>query len=306
MAIKTKTQLAADINADITTNGAGGITGAILNDIMIDMVDSLGSLIQSYTSVERDAISTPAAGTLIYNSTTSRLEIYAGGWQPVGLQYQGAISCSANPNFPASKVGDVLRVSASGLIGGASGLPVLSGDLIICIESTAAGDYATNKAKFIVIRSGSFAVQTDKTMTTFGTPIVRQSNATTDANPLLYSTGSEFTLMFPEADLTATGTASILFPTGYRFFIESCGIIVTEVVSMGSQPHFSFGVDGSTAVYKASAATTGLAAAGDRNNYTSLLTVNGKTSVAYEIHTASNSTTLKGRVYFKGFLVENE
>ena len=112
--------------------------------------------------------------------------------------------------------------------------------------------------------------------------------------------------MFPEADLTATGTHSILFPTGYRFFIESCGIIVTEVVSMGSQPHFSFGVDGSTAVYKASAATTGLAAAGDRNNYTSLLTVNGKTSVAYEIHTASNSTTLKGRVYFKGFLVENE
>ena len=139
-----------------------------------------------------------------------------------------------------------------------------------------------------------------------GVPMVRNSDGTSDAQPLLYSTGSEFVILFPVADFEVLGTASIVFPTGYKFFIESCGVIVTTADTVTSQPHFSFGVNGSTAVYKASAATTGLTAAGARNNYTTLLTVDGKTSVSYEIHNAANATTLEGRVYFKGFLVEDQ
>lgn len=304
--IRTKSQMTADINADITTNGAGAITGQVLNDIMRNMNDSYQSVIQTYTSAQRDALPTPTDGDLIYNSDTDRLEVYAGGWMPTGASYQGTLNCSGNPNYPASKEGDLLRISAAGFIGGASGYPVSVGDLVLCIESTVAGDHATVGSKFRIFQTGSCTTRIDKTYQIMGVPMVRKSDGTSDAQPLLYSTGSEFVILFPVADFEVLGTASIVFPTGYKFFIESCGVIVTTADTVTSQPHFSFGVNGSTSVYKASAATTGLTAAGARNNYTTLLTADGKTSVSYEIHNAANATTLEGRVYFKGFLVEDQ
>ena len=304
--IRTKSQMTADINADITTNGTGAITGQVLNDLLQDMNDSYQSVIQTYTSAQRDALPTPTDGDLIYNSDTDRLEVYAGGWMPTGASYQGTLNCSANPNYPASKEGDVLRISAAGFIGGASGYPVSVNDMVLCLESTVAGDHATVGSKFRIFQTGSIATRLDKTYQIMGVPTARKSDGTSDAQPLLYSTGNEFVILFPVADFKATGTASILFPSGYKFFIESCGVIVTAATSVSSQPHFSFGVNGSTAVYKASAATTGLTAAGARNNYTTLLTADGKTSVAYEITNAGNATTLDGRVYFKGFLVEDQ
>lgn len=41
MTVRTRAQLNADIDADITTNGTGGITGVKLNDRLTDIVDSV-------------------------------------------------------------------------------------------------------------------------------------------------------------------------------------------------------------------------------------------------------------------------
>lgn len=304
--IKTKSQLTADIDADITTNGSGSITGAILNDLMQDMNDSYQSVIQTYTTAQREALPTPTDGTLIYNSDTDRLEVYAGGWMGVGATYQGILSCSANPNYPASKQGDLIRISAAGLIGGSSGYPVSVGDMVLCIASTVSGNHATVGASFRIFQTGSIATRLDKTFQIMGVPMARKSDATSDNAPLLYATGAEFVILFPEADFKTLDSASILFPTGYTFFIESCGVIVTEATSVSSQPHFSFGISTDLDHYKAAAATSGLTAVGHRVNYTSLLTVNGETSVAYELTNAAGGTSMSGRVYFKGFLVEDQ
>src|ERR1051325_864869 len=46
--------------------------------------------------------------------------------------YKGVIDCSTNPNYPAADAGHLFIVSVAGKIGGASGVSVEVGDMIIC------------------------------------------------------------------------------------------------------------------------------------------------------------------------------
>lgn len=57
--------------------------------------------------------------------------------------FQGNLDCSTNPNFPAANAGDFYCVSVAGKIGGANGIDVLAGALILCRITAAAGDNAT-------------------------------------------------------------------------------------------------------------------------------------------------------------------
>jgi hypothetical protein len=60
------------------------------------------------------------------------------------MVFKGVIDCSANPNYPAADRGHTYRVSVAGKIGGASGVNVEAGDLLLCLtDSTASGDQAT-------------------------------------------------------------------------------------------------------------------------------------------------------------------
>jgi len=60
------------------------------------------------------------------------------------LVYKGVIDCSTNPNYPAADAGWLYIVSVAGKIGGASGVEVEVGDLILCnTDSTASGNQAT-------------------------------------------------------------------------------------------------------------------------------------------------------------------
>jgi hypothetical protein len=57
---------------------------------------------------------------------------------------KGVIDCSANPNYPAADAGHTYRVSVAGKIGGASGIDVEPGDILLCLtDSTSAGNHAT-------------------------------------------------------------------------------------------------------------------------------------------------------------------
>ena len=64
---------------------------------------------------------------------------------------KGGIDCSLNPDYPAADAGDAYRVTVAGKIGGASGIVVQSGDLIICfVDATASGSQAVVGNDWIV------------------------------------------------------------------------------------------------------------------------------------------------------------
>ena len=60
------------------------------------------------------------------------------------LVYKGTIDCSTNPNYPSANAGELYIVSVAGKIGGASGINVEVGDMLICnTDSTVSGNEAT-------------------------------------------------------------------------------------------------------------------------------------------------------------------
>jgi hypothetical protein len=77
MAVKSKTQLAADI--------AASTFSAPQQVILDDMVDSYEDLAQPLTTVQIAAIATPTSGQLVYNTDLSQFQYYNGaGWKTLG------------------------------------------------------------------------------------------------------------------------------------------------------------------------------------------------------------------------------
>lgn len=69
------------------------------------------------------------------------------------MQYKGVVDCSGNPNYPAADAGHAYKVSVAGKIGGASGLTVEVGDLLLCTtDATASGTQAGVGANWDVIQ----------------------------------------------------------------------------------------------------------------------------------------------------------
>ncbi len=70
------------------------------------------------------------------------------------MVFKGVIDCSTNPNYPAADRGWTYRVSVAGKIGGASGINVEAGDILICLtDGTASGNQATVGAAWSVIQA---------------------------------------------------------------------------------------------------------------------------------------------------------
>lgn len=59
------------------------------------------------------------------------------------MVYKGLIDCSGNPNYPAADAGWLYRISVAGKIGGAAGINVEVGDILLCIaDGTPSGTQA--------------------------------------------------------------------------------------------------------------------------------------------------------------------
>lgn len=70
------------------------------------------------------------------------------------MVYKGVIDASLNPNYPASNAGDTYRISVAGKIGGASGVNVEVGDMIIALtDGTAAGTQAAVGAQWNIVQA---------------------------------------------------------------------------------------------------------------------------------------------------------
>ncbi len=123
----------------------------------VDAADALRSPIASPTFTGTPAAPTAAPGTNTTQLATTAFtvaEILARVASLDVAVYKGVIDCSANPNYPAADAGNTYRVSVAGKIGGASGLNVEVGDMMMCLtDGTASGTQAAVGANWDIIQA---------------------------------------------------------------------------------------------------------------------------------------------------------
>lgn len=96
-----------------------------------------------------------------------------------GIKTPTDLDCSTNPNYPASTRGDSYRVTVAGKIGGASGLVVEVGDLIVCKTTSAAGTQAAVGSNFYIVQ-GNLVQATETAAGTAKIATTAQTTSGTD------------------------------------------------------------------------------------------------------------------------------
>lgn len=176
------------------------------------------------------------------------------------------------------------------------------GDLAIGAYAVAAGT-ADN---YTITIGADLTNRIGKTHVIGGCSIVLKDNGENPNIAIRQYAAQLNTVFTKEIDLKVLldDTAVLTIPTGASFFVDEIGLIITEADTVTVQPEVSFGITGNTTYLLAQTATT-VNAALQRQKFTPL-TANGLTSLTASVKAAATATTLKGRFYFKGLLVENE
>jgi len=102
------------------------------------------------------ALNVDTDGTFTANSDTrvpsqKATKTYVDQSVTSALKYKGSIDASTNPNYPAAAVGDAYVISVAGKIGGASGVSVDAGDMIVCNTTNAGGTQAAVGASWTIL-----------------------------------------------------------------------------------------------------------------------------------------------------------
>lgn len=114
------------------------------------------------------------------------------------MVFKGVIDCSTNPNYPAADAGHLYRVSVAGKIGGASGVDVEVGDLIICTaDSTASGNHATVGSSWTISQTNTDGV------------VVGPSSATSTAVAIFDGTTGKLVKQAAGVTISADNTLAI-------------------------------------------------------------------------------------------------
>ena len=111
------------------------------------------------------------------------------------------------------------------------------------------------------------------------------------------------TIMSEPLNLKNTQTYTIPIPTGVTFFPDEVGVIVTAADTVSGQPTLRYGITGTETKYLAATATTGLAAAHDRQRFAALASDAGAKTLRAEVTAGATGTTLTGRIYWRGTAV---
>jgi autotransporter adhesin len=146
----------------------------------------------------------------------------------------------------------------------------------------------------------------DKTTNICGPIIARKDNDEASGLELHSYCGAEIVLLTKEVDLKVAATQTITIPSGANFFPNECGVHITSADTVTVQPFLTFGITGTNNKLIASIQTTGLTAALKRQRFQTLLSSDGEASLTATVGTGATATTLLGRFYFKGILVEDE
>jgi hypothetical protein len=120
--------------------------------------------------------------------------------------------------------------------------------------------------------------------------------------------GQENYLMSGEKDLLQTAAddiATFSIPSGARFFPNEVGVIVTAASAVTVQPQVSFGITGNATALKTQTATT-KSAVGGRDVWSPSSGDGLTTTMTASLKVSGTATTLKGRFYIKGLLIEDQ
>lgn len=173
--------------------------------------------------------------------------------------------------------------------------------------NVALGDSASALGALYCMALGSAAEnRIDNSWTTAGAPLIRKDNGEDATKEHLNYAGAEAVFFSKEIDLKtlADDCATITITTGATFYPNEIGLIITASSSVTGNPNVSFGVTGNTTALQASTTVTAVAAK-NRTVYTPA-SKNGVNSLTASVKTAATGTTLKGRFYWVGLLVEDE
>jgi hypothetical protein len=148
----------------------------------------------------------------------------------------------------------------------------------------------------------------DNTMNLAGPLIIRKDDGEPIADAFRVFAGAEVIIMTDEVNLTAVADQTITLPAGCHFWFTECGIILTELTGViASQPTVRMGITGTPAKYVGPVATTLLTATLKRERYDNWQVDDGETSLVAGVTVgAVVGTSMSGRFYFRGVLVEDE
>lgn len=139
-----------------------------------------------------------------------------------------------------------------------------------------------------------------------GPQIIRKDDAEGLALAFYSFCGVNTVLTWPEVDLKSVADYVITLPTGCHFYPDECGVIVTSANTVTVQPTVRFGNSGTPAKFLAAAITTTAAAQFDRQRFQTLLSAAGEVTLSAGVTIVATATTMLGRFYMKGLLVEDE
>ena len=187
-----------------------------------------------------------------------------------------------------------------------------SGDQSVCVgvSSTASGTYSL-AAGFGSIVTGAQSIgigvasgnTKDNTNVISGVSLVK--NITPLLSGILELTGSEGYIFSVPIDLKVVTdyVVTLTMPTGTSFYPTELGVIVSSANTVTVQPNVSFGITGNSTSLLASTPTTKSAVKG-KDVFTPI-SGDGVTSLTTSVKVGATATTLTGRFYFKGILVED-
>ena len=148
-------------NPAITVANADGTNPGLLTSAFFTDLTNATSANVANTIVERDASGNFTADTITasvitglaapVNNTDAANKQYVDTLIATGVKIKGSIDASTNPNYPAAVVGDAYHITVDGLIGGALGVSVQQGDLLVNIADSVAGDDATVGSSWIIM-----------------------------------------------------------------------------------------------------------------------------------------------------------
>lgn len=276
MAIKTKTQLHADVAAL-----PNPITPASLVLVLDDMVDSYEDIIQEYTTAARNGL-TPVQGQKIFNTDNKRLEIYSGtAWLPCSQKDVVALDASSNPNYVQGGVGDQYVITVAGKVGGSGGKSVYVNDLVYCVSENAGGTEASVGTSWKVCHSQGVS----------DTPTYYAEVSLTSADILALNSS-------PITIVSATGAGTIIIPLEYVIQYTHVTTAYSAVAVESKYAAAAASIGGLTNVLDGFVASAVVLA-----NHTSLLSNRYYANSALQVWAASNPTTgdgtMKVGVYYK-------
>lgn len=227
--IKGNNTGASATSADLSAADVKTMLSLVKADVGLGNVDNTSDASKPVSTATQSALDlkadldspgltgTPTAPTAAPGNNTTQLantafvisEIAARLAAADAMTYRGAIDASTNPNYPAADAGDTYRINVAGKIGGASGINVKVGDLIICHDdASAAGDHATVGINWDIIQINiDGLLSTDdigSIVQAYSNKLTAIADLTFAANQGLYATGAD---TFSTYSLTAGGRA---------------------------------------------------------------------------------------------------